>query len=109
MYFRFSCIDSPRPDRTVQDIVYKLVPGLFKSKLIPNQSTLTTQLILRIIMNREEYPIARNIFEVEPLIYICLLTLSCIGEQKRREEFYLERGETDPGELQWFVLFNYCN
>ena len=47
-------------------------------------------------MNREEYPIARNIFEVESLIYICLLTMYCIGEQKRREEFYLERGETDP-------------
>lgn len=37
-----------RPDRTMQDIVYKLVPGLYKS------------------------------------------------EQKRREEFFLERGETDP-------------
>ncbi|XP_064390903.1 polycomb group RING finger protein 1-like [Halichondria panicea] len=37
-----------RPDRTMQDIVYKLVPGLYKS------------------------------------------------EQKRREEFYLERGESDP-------------
>ena len=77
MYFRFSCIDSPRPDRTMQDIVYKLVPGLFKSKLIPNQSTLTTQLFLCIIMNSEEYPIARNIFEVESQIHnICLLTLS---------------------------------
>lgn len=37
-----------RPDRTMQDIVYKLVPGLYKS------------------------------------------------EQKRREQFYLERGEMDP-------------
>ena len=55
MYFRFSCINSPRPDRTMQDIVYKLVPGLFKSKFIPNQSTLTTQFFLRIIMNREEF------------------------------------------------------
>ena len=84
MYFRLSCFDSPRPYRTMQDIVYKLVPGLFKSKLILNQSTLTTQLFLCIIMNREEYPIARNIFEVESLIYICLLTLAFIGEQKRR-------------------------
>ena len=87
MYFRFSCIDSPRPDRTMQDIVYKLVPGLLKNKLIPNQSILTTQLFLRIIMNCEEYPIARNIVEVESQIYICLPTLSLRGEQKIREEF----------------------
>ena len=84
MYFRFSCIDSPRPDRTMQDIVYKLVPGLFKGKFIPNQSTVSTQLFLRIIMNRDEYPVARNIFEVESQIYTCLLTLSFIGEQNRR-------------------------
>lgn len=52
----------------MQDIVYKLVPGLYKSKykgkcMICSQSSITT------------------------------------GEQKRREEFYLERGETDPSEL----------
>lgn len=57
-----------RPDRTMQDIVYKLVPGLYKSKykgkcMICSQSSIST------------------------------------GEQKRREEFYLERGETDPSEL----------
>ena len=90
MYFEFSCINSPRPDRTMQVIVYKLVPGLFKSEFILNQSTLTTQLFLPIIMNCEEYLIARNIFEVESQIYTCLPTLFCIGEQKRREEFYLE-------------------
>ena len=58
-----------RSDRTMQDIVYKLVPGLYKSKFFISYHT-------------------------------SLILYTIIGEQKRRDEFYLERGETDPSKLE---------
>ena len=39
-------------------------------------------------------------------MYVCVCGV-CTGEQKRREEFYLERGETDPSK-QLDVLSCVC-
>ena len=61
----------------MQDIVYKLVPGLYKSKCFRSDCIMRVQ-------------------------DVTLLS----GEQKKREEFYRERGEVDPSKLAYMYMYH---
>ena len=55
----------------MQDIVYKLIPGLYESECQVN-----------------------FVYNLQVILFnMCCLF---VAEQKRREEFYLQRGEQDP-------------
>lgn len=66
-----------RADKTLQDIVYKLVPGLFKGK------------VADVRVGEAEKALCKRASSSVPLA----------DEMKRRRDFYAENRELEPGEV----------
>ena len=81
----------------MQDIVYKLVPGLYKSKFV--------DLLLTLFSHSVSF-LTKSKGGGELTISSKSQWFVCAGEQKRREEFYLERGESDPSKPCAFILMS---
>lgn len=78
MLFFFFFPPYSRADKTLQDIVYKLVPGLFKGKVADA---------------RAEETLRRLLFECASS------SVPPADEMKRRRDFYAENRELEPGEV----------
>lgn len=86
-----------RPDRTMQDIVYKLVPHLFESNFFNFWNEYTW---------RVEWPCVAVIYVTGRFDSCNIINVKFAGEEKRKEEFYNSRGFKTQKKGQVLGKFN---